>query len=115
MKKIILINPREKTIELVEVENIYPDANKLMECQTFTSADYFAGGPNADEHTLMVDDEGLYVSDKYWFRFNNGPRPFCGISVIVGPADDEGETLDVTCTVEEVKKLVIFDGTFMVR
>lgn len=113
MTKIIVINPKEKTVELVEVKKIYPDANYLMGCETFTSAFYFHSG--ADEHMMIVDDEGLLKEDRYWFRYKGSPRPWCGIAAIIGPTDEDGETLDVTCTVEEIKKKITFDGIYFIQ
>ena len=52
--------------------------------------------------SLYVDDEGLFVSEyKGAFYFNNFPQMLFGNGLLMG-SDDEGESVDVKSTLEDV-------------
>ena len=52
--KAYLIDPFTKTISMVEYSGDYNEIYKLIECDTFTCADF-----NEFGDTVFVDDEGL--------------------------------------------------------
>lgn len=105
--KAILINAEHKTIAAVTISN---DADKrLKECQQLLGG-YLCIAHEVDEfNTLFVDDEGLFKEENNWFTFagSNQPYPFKGNGLILG-VDDCGETVDCTCTLEQIAEKVSF-------
>ena len=57
---------------------------------------------------VFVDEEGMLKEIKYQFRMEGGGY-FAGHAVIVGPADEEGNTLDVTRTAKEFEESLEFE------
>jgi hypothetical protein len=56
--------------------------------------------------SLYVDDEGLFVSEyKGAFYFNNFPQMLFGNGLLMG-SDEEGESVDVKSTIEEIKNKI---------
>ena len=57
---------------------------------------------------VFVDEEGMLKEIKYQFRMEGGGY-FAGHAVIVGPTDEEGNTLDVTRTAKEFEESLEFE------
>ena len=104
MIKVLVINPRIRTITEAELPNVYPAAKDLIG-GWLTIATAF---PNGD--TLYVDDEGLLKDGQSFFRVAGMDQPIAGTGVLTGREDDDGEdgtdTADVRTTVEELAALV---------
>lgn len=64
------------------------------------------GFENGD--TLFVDDEGLLKYNENFFLVSGANQPFAGNGLLVGAADEEGETLHVQTPIESVRALVSF-------
>ena len=106
--KAILINPKLKLINEINYSGDYKDISKLTECRIFTCVYPF----NNCEDTIYVDDEGLLKSSNYCFTFqcdNGEAQPLMGNALILG-TNDEGESIDVKTSIDEIKKRVSFKG-----
>lgn len=57
---------------------------------------------------VFVDEEGWIKEPAHVFHMQ-GSGPFAGHAVIVGPADEEGNTLDVTRSAKEFEEELEFD------
>ena len=56
--------------------------------------------PNGDE--IFVNDEGIYESPYYWFTVKSAHQPFAGNGIIVGNADENGDTTAAKSTIAEL-------------
>lgn len=103
--KAILIDSTKKEIILMTISD---DTDKrLAECQKLLGG-YLCIAHEIDEfNTLFVDDEGLFKEGNNWFIFTGAHQPFKGNGLILG-VDDCGETIDCTCTLEEIAQKVSF-------
>lgn len=98
----ILADPFKGTVTEVEI-NMWQDISELIGCRTFTIA-----GEDEKGNAIYADDEGLYQSPLYFSLVPSFyPEPLAGKLLFLG-TDEEGESADVTLTVEEVKKIVLF-------
>jgi hypothetical protein len=99
----ILIDPFEMKITEVDYSGDFEDIYKLIQCGTFDCA-------RIDDHggTIYIDDEGL-INDKpqAFFAHDAYPQPLAGYGLVLG-TDDEGDTVAVTYTLDEVKAAVLF-------
>jgi len=103
--KAILIDPFAQTITAIELPkgNWLKEAYKLMHCELVDTVRWHNG-----IDTILVDDEGLFVptDDQQYFAVVNNKHEaavLAGRALLVGGADDEGETLDVSASIEDVK------------
>lgn len=82
----ILINPEEKTIDVVEVEDTLESIHHHIEAGTFDTVRI--------EHNdvIYVDDEGLYNKHDY-FAIEGFPNPLAGRGLVLG-TDYEGYSTD---------------------
>ena len=104
--KAILIDVRNKTISLVEVDNkrVLEDWYELMGCQMVEVAHYFN-----NHDSILVDEEGLLSlsGDTKFFTIKGGHQPFAGNGLVVG-VNNRGESVSPNISVEEVQKMVKF-------
>lgn len=90
--KAILIDAVEKTVTEVEYDGELDTAYRLLRCELIDAVN--VGGGNV----LLVDDEGLLTSDdddSPFFLLDNG-WVFAGSGLIVGDADENGNTTATT-------------------
>ena len=105
MKKAIKIDAINKKIYEVEIHNELDDIYNHLDCDLFTCP---VSLDNQD--TLYVDDEGLLINlydYKGSFYFKDFQQPLFGHGLIIG-TNNEGDSVDVKSTVEEIEKLVSF-------
>jgi hypothetical protein len=107
--KAYLIDARNKTISLVEVDG-YKQIQEQIDCDCFTVA---CDLPNGD--TIYVDDEGLCKEQQNFFEFEGAHQPFAGNGLVLGLDDETGESRDVQSTLEEIKSKVTFKNIFQIR
>jgi hypothetical protein len=101
--KAIHVNAAARTVTLVEIEKVYPEANALLGCQLITTAGYDGRG-----NVAFTDDEGLLCNPEHFALVPTfHPHPLAGGMVIVGD-DGEGDSEDVKLTVEQVRAEVKF-------
>jgi len=95
----ILINAFDETVKEVVMTGNYKEIYTLVECSTFDCADI------DEDNTLYVDDEGLLKETNRYFSIYG--RDYAGNGLIIGN-NDEGESIDSTLTVEQVKDMISF-------
>jgi hypothetical protein len=62
-----------------------------------------------DNHALFVDDEGRLDADENTGYFNlDYPSPIAGIGVIVGPVDEDGESLSSTLKLSDIERDIVW-------
>lgn len=98
----ILIDPFKQSITDVEYSGDYHDIYKLIGCETFTIAPITHRGD-----AIFVDDEGLFKPDQAFFKHDGYPQPLAGKGLILG-CDEDGETVEPTVTLEEMKAATQF-------
>jgi len=87
---------------------------KAIEHKTLADLQNLVGGLIETAHWLprgdvvFVDEEGLLKDCRNFFLINGAHQPFAGSAVVVGPADHNGDSLDVTYTADEIMGLVTF-------
>lgn len=95
----ILINPFDEIIKVVVLTGNYKEIYALIECRTFDCVDI-------DEYnTMYIDDEGLLKEPNRYFSIQG--RNYAGSGLIIGN-NDEGESIDSTLTVEQIKDMISF-------
>ena len=102
--KAILIDAVEKTVSEVNYENTLDQAYRLLRCDLVDVVHVSEGD------VMFVDDEGLLTAesdDSPFILFRNG-WTFAGSGLIVGDADDEGETTPCTVDADDVRDGVVF-------
>lgn len=102
--KAFLIDPKKRSIKLVEYNNTLEHLYELLDCRM---VDFVQAYGNADG--MFVDDEGLFVEDQYFFHHINVPTPIAGRALIVG-TDEDGNTVEADTSVEELHRHVTFIG-----
>ena len=103
-----VIYPQEKNIRLVNhavSDDGYSWINKLIGCSMFTFVRLYENGDG-----VYLDDEGLYVSNQYFWIHKNYPTPLAGIGIFAG-IDDEGETIPPRTYFTQIFKDVRYIGT----
>ena len=85
------------------LEDIY----KIIDCNLVEIALRLGSGD-----VVFVDEEGWLGQPAHIFKMM-GQGPFAGHAVIVGPADEEGNTLDVTMTAKEFEESLEFQIGFI--
>jgi hypothetical protein len=101
--KAILIDAVEKTVSEVNYENTLEHAYRLLRCDLVDVV-------HVDDDVMFVDDEGLLAAesdDSPFFLLRNG-WTFAGSGLIVGDADEEGETTPCTVDADAVRDGVVF-------
>lgn len=94
--KAILIDVVNQTVTDVNVEGGLQGWYKLIGCNYVECAHYF------NEHdSIMVDEEGLFKQPEAFFFVEGAHQPFAGNGLVVG-VDENGETVDVNMTAEEL-------------
>ena len=101
--KALKINTETQTIEEIEI-NSWKDVAPAIGngCTTFSCPVEL---DNMD--TLYTDDEGLFHDIKGGIMMKGWDYPIVG-NIIVQGTDDEGDSIDVKTTKEELEKLVIW-------
>ena len=73
-----LINPFDKTITNVEVEDTLEAYYKILDCECID-------GMKVDNtNHLWVDDNGYFREDQAFFTFGRYPNPIAGKALILG-------------------------------
>ena len=107
--KALLIDPDYKSIELVIADfSDFREIQKAIQCEVFTTAGYLDG------HVIYCDDEGLLRFNVMFTKISHYPAPLAG-RLLVLTATPDGDSDDVTMTVEELKKEVKFLTLFEVK
>ena len=116
MSKAILINPFNKTIEIVDYDfgGSYLQISHLIgteECvkPLFQAIDI--DGTNS----IYIDEEGLYRETQAYFTWEGYHQPLQGKGLILGTDyEGEGESIPTTLSLDEVKEKVSFQAGIQV-
>lgn len=109
--KAILIDVKKRTLTEVDVDssNTLEEWYKLIDCNLVEVAMEL---PNNEHNgnSIMVDEEGMLSigEDSGFFTMAGGHQPFAGNGLIVGINYDNGETIDVSITVDYLKDKINF-------
>ena len=79
MMQAILIDPYEKTIEVVDYSGDWKDISTLIGCDIFSTV-YVDNSID----TFYIDDEGLFVENQKFFKLTGNPQPLAGRCLVLG-------------------------------
>ena len=111
MKKGILIDVEKREIKEVVIEDGIKSIYEQIKCDTFDCVQIH------EENDVYVDDNGLLSLTPHskFFHYKTYPQPICGNGLILGINHDNGESIDTTLSVEEVRKNVRFMDIYEVQ
>ena len=112
MSKAILINPFNKTIEMVDYDfsGSYLQISHLIGTEECVKP-LFCAVDIDETNTVYIDDEGLYRETQAYFIWEGYHQPLQGKGLILGTDYDNGESIPTTLSLDEVKEKVSFqDG-----
>tara|TARA_R100000541_G_scaffold20379_1_gene30215 strand:+ start:189 stop:662 length:474 start_codon:yes stop_codon:yes gene_type:complete len=100
MKKVILIDPFNQTVEMKQVPTDqesfdYKSLLEMMECSLLDVV------PLGGDVIMFVDDEGLLKDNRY---FALADVPYAGRAILAGEADEDGNSQSVPITVDQVQE-----------
>ena len=109
--KAVLIDAVNKTITNCNINNGLETFYKLLNCQTVTAPVVLE-----NNDTLFCDDEALLKPAYHFFKlsYNGYENYFAGNGLIVG-TNDEGGSVDVETTAEEIQRHITFMDLQQVR
>lgn len=99
----ILIDPFTETVTEVDHTGGLEDIYNWTDCVCITSCNPFSDR----EHTMFLDDEGLYRDDQAFFGYVGYGQPLAGRALVVG-VDEAGETVACKLSLEGVRAHVGF-------
>ena len=88
--KAYLINSETKTITPVDYNGDYKTIYTHIGCDLFDIVYAESGGHRI---SVFVDDEGLLNNPQHFFMLDGWAQPLAGNGLVLGDADEEGETL----------------------
>ena len=100
MKKVILIDPFNQTVEMKQVPTDqesfdYKSLLEMMECSLLDVV------PLGGDVIMFVDDEGLLKDNRY---FALADVPYAGRAILAGESDENGNSQSVPITVDQVQE-----------
>tara|TARA_R100001377_G_scaffold35586_1_gene19653 strand:- start:1078 stop:1434 length:357 start_codon:yes stop_codon:yes gene_type:complete len=90
-----LINPFDQTIKSVILSDV--DSN-LHQIYTLCDCKLIDAVYSIDDHTVFVDDEGLFVKNQRYFKLCG--QPLAGKALVLGNGE-EGDSIDAKLWVED--------------
>jgi hypothetical protein len=110
MTKAYLIKPKDKVVMTVDFDNSLRGPKgfyKLLECDHI---EMFSTHFPKQDHYFYCDGEALLKDippeEKYHTWFKGAAMGVQGNVLVLGPMDDEGDHLDVTCTLGDVDRYI---------
>lgn len=115
MSKAILINPFNKTIEMVDYDfgGSYLQISHLIGTEECVKP-LFCAVDIDETNTVYIDDEGLYRDTQAYFMWEGYHQPLQGKGLILGTDYDNGESIPTTLSLDEVKEKVSFHENIQV-
>tara|TARA_E500000178_G_C16881729_1_gene689328 strand:- start:297 stop:713 length:417 start_codon:yes stop_codon:yes gene_type:complete len=115
MSKAILINPFNKTIEMVDYDfgGSYLQISHLIGTEECVKP-LFCAVDIDGTNTVYIDDEGLYRETQAYFMWEGYHQPLQGKGLILGTDYDNGESIPTTLSLDEVKEQVSFQDNVQV-
>lgn len=110
----ILIDVNNRTITEIQVNNV--DGNCLSDLYKNIGCDLVELIDIDDDNCVFFDEEGLLklTEKSNFFLFDGYPQPIAGNGVILG-FNEEGDSIDTTLSVEEIKTKIKFFNIQEVR
>ena len=101
--KAYFIDSEKKEIKEVEYTN-WEQISPMLGARSFDVATF-----NKKEDCVYVDDEGLLslTENSKFFEIKGYPQPLAGNGLVLG-TNDEGESIEPSITLEELKGMVTF-------
>jgi hypothetical protein len=84
--KAFLIDPQEKTVSNIDIDDSLQAYYDVLECRTFDVVRI-----NNEGDVIYVDDEGLFTKS-YFFTYNGYTSPLAGKGLVLG-TDSEGASI----------------------
>lgn len=111
----ILIKP-DQPLDPVEVIEYDGDWRKISKLLSYEKHDVsiFTCVYVDENHTLLVDDEGLLHGPEHFFIWPKYPQPLAGRGLILGDSPD-GDSVSATLDVEWVRKSVLCASVDVIR
>src|ERR1700733_9655660 len=109
MFRVIVIDPRKKTVEeryIISDDNAFADQIREIIGDGFSSAGFIVPRDGVG-NILYVDDEGLFKDNLFFALLGWGHEAYAGIGVLCG-SDGRGETVSANLSIEEVKTHLVF-------
>jgi hypothetical protein len=100
--KALLIDSKNKVVKQIEIGEHFTEISKAIDCETFSAPHILE-----NEDTMYCDDEGLLKNPQHFFLLDTYPQPIAGNGLILG-CDDEGDSIDVKTTLDELISRVTF-------
>ena len=115
MSKAILINPFNKTIEMVDYDfgGSYLQISHLIGTEECVKP-LFCAVDIDGTNSVYIDDEGLYRETQAYFMWEGYHQPLQGKGLILGTDYDNGESIPTTLSLDEVKEKVSFQDNIQV-
>jgi hypothetical protein len=115
MSKAILINPFNKTIEMVDYDfgGSYLQISHLIGTEECVKP-LFCAVDIDETNTVYIDDEGLYRETQAYFMWEGYHQPLQGKGLILGTDYEDGESIPTTLSLDEVKEQVSFQAGIQV-
>lgn len=115
MSKAILINPFNKTIEMVDYDfgGSYLQISHLIGTEECVKP-LFCAVDIDETNTVYIDDEGLYRDTQAYFMWEGYHQPLQGKGLILGTDYDSGESIPTTLSLDEVKEKISFHDNVQV-
>lgn len=115
MSKAILINPFNKTIEMVDYDfgGSYLQISHLIGTEECVKP-LFCAVDIDETNTVYIDDEGLYRETQAYFMWEGYHQPLQGKGLILGTDYEDGESIPTTLSLDEVKEKVSFQDNIQV-
>jgi len=90
-----LINPFDQTVKPVILSDI---ESNLKQIYTLCDCKLIDAVYSIDDHTVYVDDEGLYVENTRYFKLDG--QPLAGKALVLG-VNEDGDSIDAKLWVED--------------
>lgn len=100
MMQAYLIDPDTMSVEPVDYDGDWQSISALLGCDRFDLM------TTPEGMSIYVDDEGLFTG--HMFFLWKGCVPIRGKGLVLGPVDDEGETLECPMTEQDIRDRVYF-------
>lgn len=97
--KALLINPADKSVTEITVNEGIKDIYKAIECDCFSCPVTFENGD-----TMYCDDEGLFKEQEGGIMMIDWAYPILGKILLVGSDIKTGKSCDVKTTIATLKK-----------
>jgi len=99
----ILINPFEKKISEVEIQNTLEDLQVAVGDGEKVLITVACELPNGD--VIYVDDEGLFKPNNAYFTVDGAHQPFAGIGLVVG-STKTGNSTNARSSIAQITSMV---------